>query len=48
MMMLSRNIAAVLVVMSLVLPVTGLEHRTVSLVVSSIFVVALVLSFACD
>jgi hypothetical protein len=48
MMMLSSNIAAVLVVWSPVLPVIGLEHSTVSLVVSSIFVISLVLSFACD
>jgi hypothetical protein len=47
-MMLSSNIAAILVVMSPVLPVIRFEHRAASLVVSSIFVVALVLSFACD
>jgi hypothetical protein len=48
MMMLSSNIAAVMVVMSPVLLIVGLEHRTISLIVSSIFVVALVPSFACD
>jgi hypothetical protein len=48
MMMLSSNIVAVLVVVSHVLPVIRLEHRTVSLVVYFIFIVALVLCFACD
>jgi hypothetical protein len=42
MMMLSSSIVAVLVVLSLVLPIVGLERSNVSLVVSFIFMVALV------
>jgi hypothetical protein len=48
MMMLNSNIIAVLVAVSPVLPVIGLEHRTVSLIVYFIFMIALVLCFACD
>jgi hypothetical protein len=48
MMMLSSNIIAVLVAVSPVLSVIRLEHRTVSLIVYFIFMIALVLCFACD
>jgi hypothetical protein len=48
MMMLNSTIASVLVVVSLVLPLIGLERRTVSLIVCFTFMVALMLSFACD
>jgi hypothetical protein len=48
MMMLCSSVAAVLVVVSPVLLVVGLECRTISLNVCFIFMVALVLCFACD
>jgi predicted MFS family arabinose efflux permease len=47
-MMLSSNISTVLVVVSPVLLVDGLERRTVLLVTCIIFMVGVVLRFACD
>jgi hypothetical protein len=48
MMLLSSNIAAILVLVSPILPFIGWECRTVSLIVYFIFMVALVMSFSCD
>jgi hypothetical protein len=48
MMLLSSNIAAILVLVSPILSFIGWECRTVSLIVYFIFMVALVMSFSCD